>query len=138
MSNAGHFHLSTPSSLPESMGYSQVAVVTGGSLVFVAGQVALDPAGNLVGESDFGTQAHQVFRNLRAALESVGASMRDLIKLNSYFLDPAHLPVLRKVRDEYIDITNPPASTAVQVARLFRPELLLEIEAVGVIPATPK
>jgi enamine deaminase RidA (YjgF/YER057c/UK114 family) len=53
--------------------------------------------------------------------------------LNSYFLDLSHLPEFREVRDQYIDVKNPPASTAIQVPRLFRPELLVEIEAVAVI-----
>ena len=56
-----------------------------------------------------------------------------MVKLNSYFLDLSRLPEFREVRDKYIDLNNPPASTAVEVPRLFRPEFLVEIEAVAVV-----
>lgn len=133
MSHESAFRLSTPATMPRSVGYSQLATVSGGRLVFIAGQVALDTRGNVVGQGDVQAQARQVFENLRAAVESAGGSFQDVIKLNSYFLDPAALPAFRAVRDEYINTANPPASTAVQVARLFRPEFLLEVEAIAVV-----
>jgi len=119
--------------MPKSVGYSQVASVTGGRIVFIAGQVALDRSGNVVGKEDFRAQVQQVFENLKAAIESVGGTFSDIIKLNSYFLDLSRLPEFREVRDKYVDLKNPPASTAVQVPRLFRPEFLVEIEAVAVV-----
>jgi enamine deaminase RidA (YjgF/YER057c/UK114 family) len=54
-----------------------------------------------------------VFENLKAAVEAAGATFRDIIKFNSYFLDLSHLPEFREVRDQYIDTAEPPASTAV-------------------------
>jgi enamine deaminase RidA (YjgF/YER057c/UK114 family) len=125
--------LSSPASLAPPVGYSHVATVGAGRLVFVSGQVALDGQGNIVGKDDFRAQARQVFENLRAALESVGAGFRDVIKLNSYVVDLAGMPHFRAVRDEYVNTANPPASTAVQVVKLFRPEFLLEVEAVAVV-----
>jgi len=119
--------------MPKSAGYSQVAVVTSGTIVFIAGQVALDKSGNIVGKDDFRAQVQQVFENLKAAVEAARGDFGDVIKLNSYFLDLSHLPEFREVRDKYINIKNPPASTAVQVPRLFRPEFLVEIEAVAVV-----
>ena len=121
-----------PETMPKSVGYSQLAIVNGGTIVFIAGQVALDKSGNVVGKDDFRTQVKQVFENLKAAVEAAGGNFRDVIKLNSYFLDLSHLAEFREVRDQYIDTTKPPASTAVQVPRLFRPEFLVEIEAVAV------
>jgi reactive intermediate/imine deaminase len=133
MSTALGSQLLIPETMPKSVGYSQVATVTGGTLVFVAGQVALDQSGNLVGREDFRAQVQQVFENLKAAVEAAGGTFNDVIKLNSYFLDLSHAPEFREVRDKYINLKNPPASTAVQVSRLFRPEFLVEIEAIAVI-----
>jgi len=135
MPNAINFQLLVPETMPKSVGYSQVAVVTGGALVLVAGQVALDRSGNIVGKEDFRAQVQQVFENLKAAIEAAGGTLNDVIKLNSYFLDLSHLPTFREVRDKYLNVKNPPASTAIQVPRLFRPEFLVEIEAVAVVKA---
>jgi len=133
MSSEDGFQLLIPETMPKSAGYSQVAVVTSGTIVFIAGQVALDKSGNIVGKDDFRAQVQQVFENLKAAVEAARGDFGDVIKLNSYFLDLSHLPEFREVRDKYINIKNPPASTAVQVPRLFRPEFLVEIEAVAVV-----
>ena len=133
MSREVSFQLLIPETMPKSVGYSQVATVTGGTAVFVAGQVALDKSGNVVGKDDFRAQVQQVFENLKAAVEAAGGNFGDVIKLNSYFLDLSHLTEFREVRDKYINLKNPPASTAVQVPRLFRPEFLVEIEAVAVV-----
>lgn len=128
-----HVQLLIPETMPRSIGYSQIAIVTGGKIVFIAGQVALDKAGNLVGQDDFRAQSQQVFENLRAALDAAGGSFRDVIKLNTYVVDVSHLAEFRGVRDRYIELKNPPASTTVQVTRLFRPEFLVEVEAVAVV-----
>jgi enamine deaminase RidA (YjgF/YER057c/UK114 family) len=122
-----------PQTMPMSIGYSQVATVTGGKIVFVAGQVALDKSGNIVGKDEFRAQVQQVFENLKAAVEAAGGTFGDVIKLNSYFLDLSHLSEFREVRDKYVNLKHPPASTAVQVPRLFRPEFLVEVEAVAVV-----
>lgn len=133
MSKETNFQLLIPNTMPKSVGYSQLAVVTGGRVVFIAGQVALDKSGNVVGKDDFKAQIQQVFENLKAAVEAAGGNFNDVVKLNSYFLDLSHLSDFREVRDKYINVKNPPASTAIQVPRLFRPEFLIEIEAVAVV-----
>ena len=133
MSNGVEFQLSVPETMPRSVGYSQVAMVTGGTIIFIAGQVALDRSGNVVGRNDFGAQVQQVFENLKAAVEAAGGDFSDVIKLNSYFLDLSHLRQFREVRDKYVNLENPPVSTAIQVPGLFRPEFLVEIEAVAVV-----
>ncbi|GAA1689848.1 RidA family protein [Kribbella yunnanensis] len=121
-----------PEGVAPGNGYSHV--VTGpGQWVAIAGQVAFDADGNLVGEGDAEAQTRQVFANLDAALKAAGATWANVVKLNYYLTDMAGLPALRTVRDEYVDTANPPASTAVQVVALFRPEALIEIEAYAVI-----
>jgi enamine deaminase RidA (YjgF/YER057c/UK114 family) len=126
---------------PETMffptaGYSQVAEIRSGKLVYIAGQVPVDKSGNLVGQEHFLAQAEQVFRNIKAAVEAAGGSVSDVVKLN-YFcveaIDPSLIPQLLKVRDQFIDTKNPPISTFVVVKRLVRPEWLIEIEAVAVV-----
>jgi enamine deaminase RidA (YjgF/YER057c/UK114 family) len=65
----------------------------------------------------------------------VGAGFGDVVKLNYYVTDISRVADIRAVRDEYVDTERPPASTAVEVSRLFREELLVEVEAVAVLPA---
>jgi enamine deaminase RidA (YjgF/YER057c/UK114 family) len=127
---------SNPDTLFSPPGYSQLVEVTGGKLVFLAGQVALDKAGALVGAGDFSQQADQVFQNLRAAIESRGGALKDIIKFTIFVTDVAHLPAFREVRDRHLaGIKTPPASTLVQVSALFRPEFLVEVEAVAWLSA---
>lgn len=133
MSSQKNFELLIPGSMPKSVGYSQVATVSGGTIVFISGQVALDKSGNVVGKDDFKAQLEQVFENVKAAVEAAGGTFDDVIKLNSYVVDMSHLAEFREVRDKYVNVKNPPASTAVQVSRLFRPEFLVEVEAVAVV-----
>lgn len=123
-----------PSTLMKPAGYSHVAKVSGGTLVYIAGQVSADVSGQLVGEGNLEAQAEQVFKNLRAALASVGASCADIVKLNSYLKDIADLPILREVRATYLNAAALPASTTLEVPGFARPDALLEIEAVAVLP----
>jgi enamine deaminase RidA (YjgF/YER057c/UK114 family) len=122
-----------PETMHRPTGYTHVVEVTAGRPVYIAGQVALDPTGTLVGPGDIRAQARQVFDNLQAALQVVGASFEQVVKLNYYLVDATQLPAVREVRDEYVNTQQPPASTAVEVRRLFREDLLIEIEAVAVI-----
>jgi enamine deaminase RidA (YjgF/YER057c/UK114 family) len=124
--------LINPPSLPRVPGYSQVATVTGGDLVFIAGQVSLDASGAIVGAGDFAAQATQTFQNLMTALAAVGASATNLIKLTSFVTDMSQLATFRAVRDQFLDPAHLPASTLVQVSRLFREEFLIEVEAIAV------
>jgi enamine deaminase RidA (YjgF/YER057c/UK114 family) len=138
MNETSNVKLSNPPAIHKPVGYSHVAEVTKGKLVYIAGQVALDADGKLVGKDDFAAQARQVFANLKAALESAGASFHNVIKLNYYCadsVDPAvHLPMVREIRDGLLNTAAPPVSTFVVVRRLVRPEWLIEVEAVAVVP----
>src|SRR6185312_11799518 len=116
--HANHIRFLTPPTLAPTPGYTHVVRVTGGQTVYLAGQVALDAAGNLVGRGDFRAQAAQVFENLKTALAAVGADFTHVVKLNLYVLDRANLPILREVRDQYINTQAPPASTLLVVAGL--------------------
>ena len=123
-----------PSGLPPTKGYSHVVEVPAGHrLVFLAGQVPLDSTGVLRGGSDFRSQARQTFENLRAGLAAAGADFGDVVKLNFYLLDVRNLPALREVRDRYVNPAAPPASTLVEVRRLFREDVLLEVEAIAAV-----
>ena len=126
-----------PKSLSKPPGYSHVVEMTGpGRTVWIAGQLGLDVKGQVVGApGDFRAQAVQTFENLKAALAEVGASFADVVKVNNYLIDMAHLPVFREVRDKYIKTSAPPASTTIAIAKLAREGALLEIEAVAVLPA---
>lgn len=124
-----------PSTISQPTGYTHIVEVTGGRMVFISGQIALDSSGNLVGRGNMAAQAHQVFANLRAALEAVGASLAHLVKCNYYLLDVAQLPAIREIRNQYINTANPPASTVVEVRGLAHPDFLIEIEAVAIVPA---
>jgi enamine deaminase RidA (YjgF/YER057c/UK114 family) len=121
-------HISRPEGVTPGPGYSHVVTGTG-PLVAVSGQVAIGEDGELVGPGDPSAQARQVFENLRRCLAAAGLSFDEVIKLTYYVTDVAHLPAVRAVRDEFIDTDRPPASTAVQVVALVRPEFLLEVEA---------
>lgn len=123
-----------PPTLATPPGYTHVVEVTRGRTVFLSGQVALDQSGKIVGPHDFRAQTEQVFENIKAALAAIGADFTHVVKLNMYVVDISQLPILREVRDRYVSLQNPPASTLVEVRRLAREEFLLEIEAVAHLP----
>jgi len=124
-----------PSSLSKPPSYTHVVQVAGRArIVFIAGQLGVDPAGQLVSE-DFRSQAVQVFENLRLALAAVGATFEDVVKTTNFIVDMDFLPVLREVRASYMSPVNPPASTLVEVSALANPGALLEIEAIAAVEA---
>ena len=119
-------------SLRTPPGYSHAVQAAG--LIFVSGQVALDSSGSVVGIGDTGEQARQAFRNLGAVLEAAGCSFADVVKLTYFVRDVEAVGAIRAARDEFVDTARPPASTLVEVSRLFMPDLLVEIEAVALAP----
>jgi enamine deaminase RidA (YjgF/YER057c/UK114 family) len=126
-------HVPAPPGIAPGTGYSHVVWGTG-RFIAVSGQIALDEQGELVGAGDAAAQSRQVFTNLGRCLAAAGATFSDVVKLTYFVTDVAHLPAIRTARDEVIDTVRPPASSAVQVAALFRPDLLLEIEAFAIVP----
>lgn len=124
-----------PPGLREPTGrYSQLVTATGTTTVYVAGQVATDAEGTLIGGDDLGAQARQVFANLRTALAAAGAGPAHVAKLTIYVVGfgpgsrDALLPELQAMFGE-----RPPANTLLGVQALARPEYLLEIDAVAVL-----
>jgi enamine deaminase RidA (YjgF/YER057c/UK114 family) len=106
-----------------------------GRTIYFSGQLGMTPDGKFAGAAgDFRAQATQCFENLKAALAAVDAGFEHVTKVTCYFIDMAHLPIYFEVRDRYVDIQAPPASTAVQIVRLAREGALFEIEAVAVVP----
>jgi 2-iminobutanoate/2-iminopropanoate deaminase len=125
-----------PASVSTPKGYSHASVVDLGSckMIIISGQVPLDNQGNLIGEEDFRRQAEQVFVNIRSIVTEAGGTMDHVVKLGIYLVDIAEIQTLRDVRNKFISLKNPPASTLVQVNKLFREDVLIEIEATAIIP----
>jgi len=103
-----------------------------GNTVYVAGQLALDKDGSLVGPNDIRAQARRVLENMARVLQDGGASLRDVVKITVFVTDIRYREPYGEVRTEFFP-ANPPASTLVQVACLAVPGALIEIEAVAVI-----
>src|SRR5579872_2812565 len=134
--NAMSKEIFSPATLPPPSGYSHVAKVSSGTLVFIAGQVSADASGKLVGEGNFEVQVEQVFKNLKLALAAAGANMADIVKMNTYLVAEVgqdDVAKLRTIRERHLNTSKPPASTLVVVSRLARPGWLIEIEVIAAI-----
>ena len=106
-----------------------------GTMVFIAGQVAVDAEGKIVGRGDIEAQAVQVFENLKLALGAAGATFEDVLKLTIFIKDltPAARKAVMGVRGRYISHANPPAATMIGIDQLVEEDLLVEVEAVAVV-----
>ena len=123
-----------PPELGTPPGYSQVVEVSAGRIIFIAGQTAVDRDGNVVGKDDFAAQATQVFRNLAIALEAAGCTAANLVKLTVYLTDMDNLSRYREARNSFFASVTPPAApavTLVEVAKLYGPDFMIEIEAIA-------
>lgn len=101
--------------------------------LFIAGQVALDAEGNVIGDGDMKAQVRQVLENLKTILASEGADFSNIVKINTFTTDIEAFFETGDIRSEYFG-SNAPASTLVQIDRLARPVFLVEIEAIAVSP----
>jgi enamine deaminase RidA (YjgF/YER057c/UK114 family) len=125
-----------PPELGTPPGYSQVVDVSARRIIFVAGQTAVDRDGNVVGKDDFAAQAAQVFRNLAIALEAAGCTAANLVKLTVYLTDMDNLSRYREARSRFFASVTPPAApavTLVEVAKLYGPDFMIEIEAIAAV-----
>jgi enamine deaminase RidA (YjgF/YER057c/UK114 family) len=122
---------SSPAELPPPAGYSHVASIPAGRLVWTSGQVPLDAAGTAAPAGDWEARTRLAFQNVGRALQAAGAAWPDVVKLTIYVTSTDELATVRAVRDEFVDTAGPPTSSLVQVAGLFRPDLLIEVEAVA-------
>ncbi|MEI7929991.1 MAG: RidA family protein [Actinomycetes bacterium] len=122
-----------PESLAPAIGFSHAVVVNGGTLVFLAGQTALNKAGVIEGKGIV-EQFEKVITNLLTALKESGGTADNLVKLNIYAVDPADYRAnsreIGKIWQRLIG-KNFPAMTLVGVTRLWDEEALLEIEGVA-------
>ncbi|HEX6355780.1 RidA family protein [Actinophytocola sp.] len=125
-------HFRQPDGLPSVNGYSH-AVSFSGTMVAVSGQVPMDEAGRVVGAGDPEAQIRQVFHNLGVALKASGSDFTRVVKLTVYLTDLDDLAIFRRVRDEYIDQSAPPASSLVQVMGLINPAFRVEVDALAVV-----
>jgi enamine deaminase RidA (YjgF/YER057c/UK114 family) len=124
--------LVNPVSWQGRFGYSQgCRVEEAERLLFVAGQIALDENGEVVGAGDFEAQTRQVFTNLGRVLELAGMSFGNLVQIGGFLIDIGQLPTYARVRDEFVDTSAPPASTTIGVTSLALPELLVEVNAIA-------
>lgn len=113
--------------------YSNSVRVTAGPLIFVAGQIALDSEGRLVGKDDLRAQAVQVLENIQTILRANGAAMSDVVKVTVYVTNMRAFNDIADIRMKYFPKAGP-ASVIVEVSRLALPDLLIEIEAIAVVP----
>lgn len=102
-----------------------------GNTIYLSGQIAYDSSGKLVGEGDMKAQTRQVFDNIKSILESAGSGLKDIVKINTYITDGSKFMDMLAVRGEVFG-NDPPASTAVVVAALAFPALLIEVEAIAI------
>ncbi len=125
---------------PESLfpsvphGFSQVVIATGKKMVFMSGQTAWDAQKKIVGGNNLLEQAKQALRNLAAAIEAAGGSLKDIVALRIYIVNyqPENANAIGTALREGFP-TNPPASTWIGVSALAVPEFLIEIEATAVL-----
>lgn len=124
-----------PEGLSNNPAYTHVVAATGGTTVYISGQVAVDASGATVGAGDLEAQTRQVMENLKVALAAAGATFDDVVKITTYVVgyEPSMRPVIAGVRGAYLSGDNPPASTLVGVQALAAPEWLIEIEAIAVV-----
>jgi len=120
-----------PPGLAKPSGYTHVVDVPTGRTLYIAGQVARDASGVVVGKGDMRAQSEQIFRNIQTALESRGATFADIVQLTAYVRDMSQIAAYREVRERVLGANPRPASSLVGVAALASDDFLLEVEAVA-------
>lgn len=125
-----------PTTVSTPSGYSHVAEIDLGNctMLLISGQVALDANGTLIGKNDLAKQTEQVFTNIKNILVASGGTMDHLVKTGIFMRDASQILLFREIRNKFINPKNAPASTLVEVSRLFRDDLLIEMEATAIIP----
>lgn len=114
----------------EDRGYSHVAKA--GKTLYIAGQVARDVQGGLVGKGDFEAQARQVYTNLRNILVESGGGMHHIVKTTTILTHYGNVESYRKIRKEFMGDLMPP-NTLLIIESLASPDFLIEIEAIAVL-----
>ena len=113
--------------------YSHVVTVRGpGKTIYIAGQLARDAEGRIVGPGDMRAQLEQTFRNLDACLKAAGATWGDVVKTNTFVTDYQAFSQCADVRMRYFGVASP-TSTTVRISGLAQPEAMVEIEMIAVV-----
>ncbi len=128
--------LSNPDAVHPPVGrYTHLAEVKAPELLFLAGQVALDTDGNIVGEGDVGVQTRKTYENIGKVLESVGGSFGDIVQLTTYVVGresvEPYLDARAKLFEELYPDGDYPPNTLLVISGLFSPEMLIEVTAVA-------
>jgi enamine deaminase RidA (YjgF/YER057c/UK114 family) len=126
--------LINPDELPTPESYTQVIAATGSRMVFVAGQMAEDAQGNLVGPGDLAAQARQVFANVGRALAAAGARPDQVTKITIYVVHhrPEYLPEISEARLAVFG-EHKPADALIGVEALAEPKYLIEVDAIAIV-----
>lgn len=118
---------------PAPVGPYNQAISASGKMIFLAGQIALDPqTGEIVGSSDVALQTEQVMKNIAAILTEAGADWSNLVKTSVFLTDLANFATVNQVYGKYFDEATAPARACVEVSRLPK-DVLVEIECIAVI-----
>lgn len=123
-----------PPNLWQPFGAFSMAVMQGeGRILHLKGQVALDRQGDVVGTGNMKTQVYQTLENIQSVLACLGGRMSDILSLTQYVTDIDAFMASGDVRKEFFREPYP-VTTTVEIARLYRPELMVEITAVAEVP----
>lgn len=115
-------------------GFQMGAIQPDGVVMHLTGQVAWSAEEEIVGKNDIEAQTRQIFDNVLKLLKKVGGDLSDIIAITTYFTDRTQLPVIQKVRTEYLMAGQEPVSTSVMVAGLGHEDFLVELTPIAVIP----
>jgi 2-iminobutanoate/2-iminopropanoate deaminase len=119
---------------PAPVGPYNQAIAVSGQLVFVAGQIPLNPStGEIVGEKDIVLQTEQVMANLVAVVVAAGAKTQDIVKTTVFLADMNDFAAMNSVYARYFDAETAPARACVEVSRLPK-DVLVEIECIAAVP----
>jgi enamine deaminase RidA (YjgF/YER057c/UK114 family) len=126
----------SPEGLHKNPAYSQLVITRGPmKTIYIGGQNATNKEGQVVGKGDMKAQAVQTLNNLKIALTAGGASLSNVIKWNVYIVEGQDARVaFQALQEDLKEMPHPPIITGVYVSALARPDFLLEIEAVAVLP----
>lgn len=128
-------YLDPPNTPPAQGLYSHIGVAEPGKLLFIAGQLAVDLEGNMVGKGDFAAQFHQVFENLDAVLKGAGCDFRNVVKFTTFFVHSQDVEIFMRLRaDTFPKLFGGekfPPNTILVVDRLVKEDFLFEVEAIA-------
>jgi len=117
-------------SVHSTVGYSHAAKA--GNTLYIAGQIAQDVDGNVVGDGDFEAQVRQVYTNLKTIMEEAGGSLQNIVKMTTFLTHYNYIEIFRSVRNEYFSKPYPP-NTLLIIESLALPDYMIEVEAIAVL-----